>query len=281
MSCGRTGLTSPSSASPREYVPARAERSAHAAEATTLTSRRSVVACDRRGIARHRRRSVRARHRSAPTDTVAANLRAGNRLPRTPLRGGRWRQPGCDDVRLGRRVSSQPRARAGVAAGRALIGGVGYRWSGDGPFGLVVSDLLATRDWPPGVDVEDLGYGALHVSLDLADADPLRAGHPHRRRRAGPRARTAVPAPVRADGARHRGGPGPDVRGQRQRHRPRPPAGDRPLLRRPSARPREHRLKPYPGTTGDQLSPQAQALIPDAVELVRREVLATARTPSA
>ncbi len=69
-------------------------------------------------------------------------------------------------------MSSRPPARAGVTAGRALIGGVGYRWFGDGSFGLVVSDLLATRDWPPGVDVEDLGYGALHVSLDLADVDP-------------------------------------------------------------------------------------------------------------
>ncbi len=32
-------------------------------------------------------------------------------------------------------------------------------------------------------------------------------------------------------------------------------------------------LEPQPGTTGAVLSPQAEALLPEAVELVRREVL--------
>lgn len=78
----------------------------------------------------------------------------------------------------------------GVTAegGRVLIGGVGYRWLGDASFGLVVSDQLAALDWPEGVEVADLGYGALYVALDLADAEPsydrlvLLAGVPRGRR---------------------------------------------------------------------------------------------------
>ena len=50
-----------------------------------------------------------------------------------------------------------------------LIGGVGYRWQRDASFGLVVSDALAQLEWPPGVEVQDLGYGALYVTQDLAD----------------------------------------------------------------------------------------------------------------
>ncbi len=170
----------------------------------------------------------------------------------------------------------------GVTAGRALIGGVGYRWSGDGSFGLVVSDLLATRDWPPSVDVEDLGYGALHVSLDLAEADP-----PYER----------VILVAVAERGREPG------RLYRLRYEPTVPDTEEVQARMYEASAGvidlDHllvigrhfgalppdlvtiELEPHPGTTGDQLSPQAQALIPDAVELVRREVLATARTPSA
>ena len=55
---------------------------------------------------------------------------------------------------------------------RVLIGGVGYRWMRDASFGLVVVDELARREWPPGIEVADLGYGALYVALDLADARP-------------------------------------------------------------------------------------------------------------
>jgi hydrogenase maturation protease len=56
--------------------------------------------------------------------------------------------------------------------GRVLIGGVGYRWQRDASFGLAVSDALATLDWPAHVQVADLGYGALYVAQDLADAQP-------------------------------------------------------------------------------------------------------------
>jgi hydrogenase maturation protease len=57
-------------------------------------------------------------------------------------------------------------------SGRVLIGGVGYRWQGDASFGLVASDALAQQSWPSHVQVADLGYGALYVAQDLADADP-------------------------------------------------------------------------------------------------------------
>src|SRR5919202_7022132 len=53
---------------------------------------------------------------------------------------------------------------------RVLIGGVGYRWMRDASFGLVASDALAQEAWPEGVEVADLGYGALYAALDLADA---------------------------------------------------------------------------------------------------------------
>ena len=55
---------------------------------------------------------------------------------------------------------------------RVLIGGVGYRWMRDGSFGLVASDALARESWPAGVEVADLGYGALYAALDLLDARP-------------------------------------------------------------------------------------------------------------
>ncbi len=55
---------------------------------------------------------------------------------------------------------------------RVLIGGVGYRWQRDASFGPVAADVLAGQRWPAGVRVEDLGYGALYVAQDLADAAP-------------------------------------------------------------------------------------------------------------
>ena len=58
------------------------------------------------------------------------------------------------------------------AAPRVLIGGVGYWWMGDASFGVVVSQQLATLEWPRGVEVADLDYGALYVAQDLADAQP-------------------------------------------------------------------------------------------------------------
>jgi Ni,Fe-hydrogenase maturation factor len=61
---------------------------------------------------------------------------------------------------------------AAVPSARVLIGGVGYRWDGDRSFGLLAADALARESWPPEVRVEDLGYGAIYVALDLADARP-------------------------------------------------------------------------------------------------------------
>jgi hydrogenase maturation protease len=59
-----------------------------------------------------------------------------------------------------------------MTAARVLIGGVGYRWQGDASFGLVAGDALARLSWPAGVDVMDLGYGALLVTDDLLAATP-------------------------------------------------------------------------------------------------------------
>jgi hydrogenase maturation protease len=55
---------------------------------------------------------------------------------------------------------------------RVLIGGVGHRWQRDASFGVVVSDELALMDWPDGVEVADLGYGALYAAQDIGDAVP-------------------------------------------------------------------------------------------------------------
>jgi hydrogenase maturation protease len=55
---------------------------------------------------------------------------------------------------------------------RVLIGGVGYRWQREASFGLVASDELSQLDWPPGIEVDDLGYGAIYVAQDIADARP-------------------------------------------------------------------------------------------------------------
>jgi Ni,Fe-hydrogenase maturation factor len=127
--------------------------------------------------------------------------------------------------------------------GRVLVGGVGYRWFGDGSFALLASDELSALDWPPGVDVLDLGYGALHVAMDLADADRMyEAG-------AG-----VVDLDHLLVIGRHFGGLPDDVVAIE--------------------------LEPEPGTTGDQLSAAAQALLPRAVELVRHEALAPARLPT-
>lgn len=55
---------------------------------------------------------------------------------------------------------------------RVLVGGVGYRWMGDASFGPVVADRLAELPRAPGVEVDDLGYGAHFVAQDLEAADP-------------------------------------------------------------------------------------------------------------
>jgi len=75
-------------------------------------------------------------------------------------------------VRLWNRVSSAEAAADQQLPARVLIGGVGYRWFGDASFGLVATDQLAGLEWPSGVEVADLGYGAIYVAQDLAAAQP-------------------------------------------------------------------------------------------------------------
>jgi len=75
-------------------------------------------------------------------------------------------------VRLWNRVSSAEAAADQQLPARVMIGGVGYRWFGDASFGLVATDQLAGLEWPSGVEVADLGYGAIYVAQDLAAAHP-------------------------------------------------------------------------------------------------------------
>jgi hydrogenase maturation protease len=168
------------------------------------------------------------------------------------------------------------------APDRVLVGGVGYRWFGDGSFALLASDALANLEWAPGIDVLDLGYGALHVAMDLADVDPAYERV----------VLIAVTERGRAPGQLYRfacdPGAGPGAQDVQDRMYE---AGagvidlDHLLVigRHFGALPHDVvavELEPHPGTTGDQLSPAAQALLPQAVELVRREVLAPARVPT-
>lgn len=55
---------------------------------------------------------------------------------------------------------------------RVLIGGLGYRNLRDHSLGVAVSDLLAEREWPPGVLVEDVSYNPIAVVQRLQD-DPV------------------------------------------------------------------------------------------------------------
>ena len=55
---------------------------------------------------------------------------------------------------------------------RVLVGGVGYWWQRDCSFGLVACERLSGLEWPPGVKVAQLDYGAIYVAQDLADASP-------------------------------------------------------------------------------------------------------------
>jgi hydrogenase maturation protease len=162
-------------------------------------------------------------------------------------------------------------------APRVLIGGVGYRWMGDASFGLVASDELARLAWPPGVEVADLGYGALYVAQDLADARP-------------PYERLVLLAGV------ERG----RVPGRLYRSRWQRPLPDGEEIQ---ARIREAgagvidldhllviaqyldalpddvlvvELEPLDTACGEALSPPVAALLPELIELVRREVAAPA-----
>jgi hydrogenase maturation protease len=160
-------------------------------------------------------------------------------------------------------------------AGRVLIGGVGYRWLGDASFGLVVSDRLATLDWPAGVEVADLGYGALYVALDLADAEPpydrlvLLSGVA-RGRQAGRvyRYRWDQRLP---DGHEIQARVGEAIAGVIDLDHLLVTGGQLGAL------PEEVvviELEPVHAAAGGELSPEAARLVPDVVALARREALA-------
>jgi hydrogenase maturation protease len=74
-------------------------------------------------------------------------------------------------VRLRHRIEPEPVPEGRI---RVIIGGVGYRWQRDGSFGLAASDELARLEWPDGVEVADLGYGAIYAAQDIGDAGPQR-----------------------------------------------------------------------------------------------------------
>jgi hydrogenase maturation protease len=167
---------------------------------------------------------------------------------------------------------------------RVLVGAVGYRWFGDGSFALAAGDELTNAQWPSGIDVDvwDLGYGALHVALDLGDVDP-----PYDR---------VVLLAVQERGReparlyRYRCDTAPSVDEEIQARMYEAGAGvidlDHLLVigRHFGALPDDVvaiELEPRAGTTGDRLSAEAAALLPDVLEMVRAEVLATAHAPSA
>jgi hydrogenase maturation protease len=172
-----------------------------------------------------------------------------------------------------------PTVVEGTLPGRVLVGGVGYRWFGDASFALLVSDALTDGAWPVEVDVLDLGYGALHVAMDLRDAKPAYERV----------ILLAVTERGRAPGRLYRFDcpPGTPQLQDVQDRMYEAGAGvidlDHLLIigRHFDALPDDVvavELEPHGGTTGDRLSTSAQALLPDAVELVRREVLAPARS---
>lgn len=169
---------------------------------------------------------------------------------------------------------------ASHSARRVLIGGVGYRWDGDRSFGLHVTDALARESWPADVRVEDLGYGALYVALDLADARPpydrlvLVAGVT----RGAPRVpgdlyvERSLPAEVDDDELQARireAGAGVldvDTLLIVARHFGALPAD---VVR--------IELEAAEASTGDELSPIAAAMFPQALALVRHEAMAPLR----
>ncbi len=58
---------------------------------------------------------------------------------------------------------------------RVLVGGLGYRNLRDHSLGVAVSDLLAKREWPAGVLVEDVSYNPIAVVQRLQDEPVDRA----------------------------------------------------------------------------------------------------------
>jgi hydrogenase maturation protease len=162
---------------------------------------------------------------------------------------------------------------------RVLVGGVGYHWFGDGSFGLAVVDALARQELPHGVEVDDLGYGALLVAMDLLETQPAYD-------------RVVLVAAVdrgREPGTLHTvpwDGTLPDTE-EIQARVQEAGAGavelDNVLVVAGhfGALPDDVvavEFEPVDLTTGDRLSPEADAALPDALTLVRREA---ARPPLA
>jgi hypothetical protein len=167
---------------------------------------------------------------------------------------------------------------------RVLVGALGYRWFGDGSFALAAGDELTNAQWPTGVDVDvwDLGYGALHVALDLGDVDP-----PYDRLvLLAVQERGREPARL----YRYRCDTAPSSNEEIQARMYEAGAGvidlDHLLVigRHFGALPDDVvaiELEPRAGTTGDRLSAEAAELLPDVMAMVRADVLATAHAPSA
>jgi hydrogenase maturation protease len=165
-------------------------------------------------------------------------------------------------------------AQDGRPPGRVLIGGVGYRWQRDGSFGLVASDELARQEWPAHIEVADLGYGAIYAAQDIGDAQP-----PYRRLillatalrdrppgRLYPYPWTAVPVdPDEIQARIYEAGAGVIdldhllIIGQQFRALP----ADVQLIE----------FEPLDMNGGEELTPQAAALLPVAVALARRQAL--------
>lgn len=61
---------------------------------------------------------------------------------------------------------------AGPRAPRILVGGVGYRNLRDLSVGPLLTDAWATRAWPEGVELEDLGYGPIGIMHNLDAREP-------------------------------------------------------------------------------------------------------------
>jgi hydrogenase maturation protease len=168
-----------------------------------------------------------------------------------------------------------------MTTGRVLIGGVGYRWQRDASFGLVAVDALMRQTWPDHVEVADLGYGAIYAAQDLADADPpyvrlvLLAGIA-RGRRPGELYRSRWQGPL----------PGPDEIQARIRE-----AGagvidlDHLLViagyfRALPAEVITMELEPVDVAGGEELSPEAAARLPQALEQARQSALAGLLAPT-
>jgi hydrogenase maturation protease len=177
-------------------------------------------------------------------------------------------------VRLRHHRVEAGEAQEAPATGHVLIGGVGYRWQRDGSFGLAASDALAALDWPDWVEVADLGYGAIYAAQDIGDARPQRlillAAAVRDREPGQLYAYPWTPVPVDPEEIQARiyeAGAGViDL--------------DHLLIigRQFGALPEDVlliELEPLDMAGGEALSPQAAALLPQAVDLARSRALAT------